>query len=46
MADAPILVVQVAAVDDTLTATDWLRANAQQLRIHPQRFGLAERYLR
>jgi len=38
--NAPILVAQVAAVDDTLTAIDWLRAHARQLRIHPQRLGL------
>jgi acetyl esterase/lipase len=37
---APILVAQVAAVDDTLTAIDWLRANAKELRIHPRRLGL------
>jgi acetyl esterase/lipase len=38
--DVPIFVAQVAAVDDTLTAIDWLRANARQLRIKRNRLGL------
>jgi acetyl esterase/lipase len=38
--DVPIFVAQVAAVDDTLTAIDWLNEHAQELRIHPHRLGL------
>jgi acetyl esterase/lipase len=38
--DVPIFVAMVAAVDDTLTAIDWLRDHAKALRIHPNRLGL------
>ncbi len=33
-------VAVVAAIDDALTATDWLRANASQYNIDPTRIGL------
>jgi acetyl esterase/lipase len=38
--DVPIFVAAVAAVDDTLTALDWLRDHAKQLRIQRKRIGL------
>jgi len=37
---APILVAQVAAVDDTLTALDWLLDHARELRIKRNKLGL------
>ena len=39
--DVPIFVAMVAAVDDTLTAIHWLHDHAKQLRLHPNRLGLA-----
>jgi acetyl esterase/lipase len=38
--DFPLFVAAVAAVDDTLTALDWLNEHADQLRIHRKRIGL------
>jgi acetyl esterase/lipase len=38
--DVPIFVAAVAAVDDTLTALDWLQEHAGQLRIRRKDFGL------
>jgi para-nitrobenzyl esterase len=38
--DVPIFVAAVAAVDDTLTALDWLQDHAKQLRIRRKGFGL------
>jgi acetyl esterase/lipase len=38
--NVPIFVAQVAAVDDTLTAIDWLHAHARQLRITRSKLGL------
>jgi acetyl esterase/lipase len=38
--DVPIFNAMVAAIDDTLTAIDWLRARAEKLRIDKKRLGL------
>lgn len=38
--EVPIFTAMVAAVDDTLTAIDWLKGHANELRIHPNRLGL------
>jgi acetyl esterase/lipase len=38
--DVPIFNAMVAAVDDTLTALDWVRRNAGRLRIDRRRLGL------
>jgi acetyl esterase/lipase len=38
--DVPIFNAMVAAIDDTLTAVDWLRARAAKLRIDKRRLGL------
>ncbi|MBK8283740.1 MAG: alpha/beta hydrolase [Ahniella sp.] len=38
--DLPQRVAAVAAIDDALTAVDWLRANASQYNIDPTRIGL------
>lgn len=38
--NVPVFVAMVAAIDDTLTAIDWLRDHANALRVHPHRLGL------
>ena len=37
----PLYKTMVTAIDDTLTALDWLRAHAKELRIHRNRLGIA-----
>jgi acetyl esterase/lipase len=39
--DTPLFNGMMAAVDDTLTAFDWLRERARKLRINTRRFGIA-----
>ena len=38
--DVPIFTAMVAAVDDSLTALDWLDGHEKELRVHPNRLGI------